>query len=88
MPLYEFTCSGCNGTRETLQSFGANPPDCCGIPMRRKPSIPFRAVMVKSQKDNINDGLNEGIPDHPNKAMLEQGISGGFKDKPVIGKGF
>jgi len=35
MPIYDFICPKCNKTIEVLQSYYADPPICCGEPMKR-----------------------------------------------------
>ncbi len=35
MPMYEYECPKCGNTAETL----GRVPDCCGQPMKRKPSV-------------------------------------------------
>ena len=88
MPLYEFVCGVCGNIREIVQSFYAEPPICCGKPMKRKFSVPQPAIMKDSIRTIITDNLQEGLPDAPNKKILEKKIMSGFKDKPAIWKGF
>ncbi len=42
MPLYLYACDKCERGTEVIQSFDGLPPECCGEPMRKLPTVPSK----------------------------------------------
>lgn len=58
MPLYEYQCSLCGETKERIQKVGADPLECCGLPMERLIGVP--ALKFEGEGFYVNDYGNGG----------------------------
>ena len=73
MPIYIYQCGECKGINEVIQSYDAEAPLCCGLPMSRMPTLSAKIdVKTKGGIKVRSKGYKEGYAKDYRRRLQER----------------